>query len=150
MKVILLQDVKTLGKKGDIVEVNQGYARNFVLPKKLGVEATPQNLNDLKLKNQNDAKVAAEQLAEAKALAERLEKASVTASIKVGEGGRAFGSISSKEIADLVKKQLSLTIDKKKIVVKEPIKGLGTSRVTVKLHPEVSAELTVNVVEDKK
>lgn len=150
MKVILLQDVKTLGKKGDIVEVNQGYARNFVLPRKLGVEATPQNLNDLKLKNQNDAKVAAEQLAEAKALAERLEKASVTASIKVGEGGRAFGSISSKEIADLVKKQLSLTIDKKKIVVKEPIKGLGTSRVTVKLHPEVSAELTVNVVEDKK
>ena len=150
MKVILLQDVKTLGKKGDIVEVNQGYARNFVLPKKLGVEATPKNLNDLKLKNQNDAKVAAEQLAEAKALAERLEKASVTASIKVGEGGRAFGSISSKEIADLVKKQLSLTIDKKKIVVKEPIKGLGTSRVTVKLHPEVSAELTVNVVEDKK
>ena len=150
MKVILLQDVKTLGKKGDIVEVNQGYARNFVLPKKLGVEATPQNLNDLKLKNQNDAKVAAEQLAEAKALAERLEKASVTASIKVGEGGRAFGSISSKEIADLVKKQLSLTIDKKKIVVKEPIKGLGTSRVTVKLHPEVSAELTVNVVEEKK
>ena len=150
MKVILLQDVKTLGKKGDIVEVNQGYARTFVLPKKLGVEATPQNLNDLKLKNQNDAKVAAEQLAEAKALAERLEKASVTASIKVGEGGRAFGSISSKEIADLVKKQLSLTIDKKKIVVKEPIKGLGTSRVTVKLHPEVSAELTVNVVEDKK
>ena len=150
MKVILLQDVKSLGKKGEIVEVNQGYARNFVLPKKLGVEATAGNLNDLKLKNQNDAKVAAENLAEAKALAASLADKSVTASIKVGEGGRAFGSISSKEIADLVKKQLSLTIDKKKIIVKEPIKGLGSYKVAVKLHPEVTGELLVHVVEEKK
>ena len=149
MKVILLQDVKALGKKGEIVEVNPGYARNFVLPKKLGVEATPQALNDLKLKNQNDAKVAAENLADAKALAEKLSAASVTAEIKVGEGGRAFGSISSKEVSELVKKQLNLTIDKKKIQVKDPIKGLGSYKVAVKLHPEVIAELLVNVKESK-
>ena len=149
MKVILLQDVKSLGKKGEIVEVNPGYARNFVLPKKLGVEAPPQNLNDLKLKNQNDAKVAAENLADAKALAAKLADSSVTAEIKVGEGGRAFGSISSKEISELAKKQLGLDIDKKKIQVKEPIKGLGSYRVAVKLHPEVTAELLVNVKEGK-
>ena len=147
MKVILLQDVKSLGKKGEIVEVNPGYARNFVLPKKLGVEATPQALNDLKLKNQNDAKVAAENLADAKALAEKLSASSVTAEIKVGEGGRAFGSISSKEVSELVKKQLNLTIDKKKIQVKDPIKGVGSYKVAVKLHPEVTAELLVNVRE---
>jgi len=147
MKVILLQDVKSLGKKGEIVEVNPGYARNFVLPKKLGVEATPQNLNDLKLKNQNDAKVAAENLADAKALAAKLADSSVTAEIKVGEGGRAFGSISSKEVSELVKKQLGLTIDKKKIQVKDPIKGLGSYKVAVKLHPEVTADLTVHVKE---
>jgi len=150
MKVILLQDVKSLGKKGEIVDVSDGYARNFVLPKKVGVEATPKNLNDLKLKQQNDAKVAAEQLAEAKALAEHLEKSSVTATLKLGEGGRAFGSIGTKEIADLVKKQLSLSIDKKKVLLREPIRGIGTSKVGIKLHPEVTAELTVNVIEEKK
>ena len=147
MKVILLQDVKSLGKKGEIVEVNPGYARNFVLPKKLGVEATPKNLNDLKLKNQNDAKVAAENLAEAKALAEKIGASSVTAEMKMGEGGKAFGSISSKESAELMKKQLGLNIDKKKIQVKDPIKALGTYRVQIKLHPEVTAELPVNVKE---
>ena len=149
MKVILLQDVKALGKKGEIVEVNPGYARNFVLPKKLGVEATPKNLNDLKLKNQNDAKVAAENLADAKALAEKIGAASVTAEMKMGEGGKAFGSISSRELAELVKKQLNLEIDKKKIVVKDPIKALGSYRVPIKLHPEVTAELLVNVKEQK-
>ena len=147
MKVILLQDVKSLGKNGEIVEVNPGYARNFVLPKKLGVEATPKNLNDLKLKNQNDAKVAAENLADAKALAEKIGASSVTAEMKMGEGGRAFGSISSKEIAELMKNQLGLTIDKKKIQVKDPIKALGSHRVQIKLHPEVTAELLVNVKE---
>ncbi len=149
MKVILLQDVKSLGKKGEIVEVNAGYARNFVLPKKLGVEATPKNLNDLKLKKQNDEKVAAENLAEAKALAERLAELSVTTEIKVGEGGRAFGSISSKEISELAKKQLNLNIDKKKIQIKEPIKGLGSYKVYIKLHTEVTGELLVHVKKSK-
>ena len=147
MQIILLQDVKSLGKKGEIVEVSSGYARNFVLPKKLGVEANAKNLNDLKLKNQNDAKVAAENLAEAQALAKQLSDQAVTAAIKVGEGGRAFGSISGKEIAELAKKQLNLTIDKKKIVIKEPIKSLGDYRVAIKLHPEVTAELLVHVTE---
>lgn len=149
MKIILLENVKALGKKGEIVEVADGYARNFVLPKKLGVEATPKNLNDLKLKNQNDAKVAAEQLAEAKALAEKLASKSVTASIRVGEGGRAFGSISGKEVAELVKSQLGLTVDKKKIVMKDPIKGLGSWKVQIRLHPEVTADLLVEVREQK-
>ena len=149
MKVILLQDVKSLGKKGEIVEVNPGYARNFVLPKKLGVEATPKNLNDLKLKNQNDAKVAAENLAEAQALAAKLAESSVTTEIKMGGGGMAFGSISSKEISDLMKKQLNLSIDKKKIQVKDPIKSVGSYKVAVKLHPEVTAELLVHVKEEK-
>ena len=149
MKVILLQDVKSLGKKGDIVEVNPGYARNFVLPKKLGVEATPQAMNELKLKNQNDAKVAAENLAEAKALGAKLSASSVTAEIKMGEGGRAFGSVSSKEISELLKKQLNLAIDKKKIQLKDPIKGVGSYKVAVKLHPEVTAELLVHVKESK-
>lgn len=147
MKVILLQDVKSLGKKGQIVEVNDGYARNYVLPKKLGLDATPKNLNDLKLKRQHEDKVAAENLAAAKALAEKLKDSVVTASVKVGEGGRTFGSVSSKEIAEACKKQLDLEIDKKKIQVKDPIKALGNYIVAVKLHPEVTAELTVKVTE---
>lgn len=147
MKVILLQDVKSLGKKGQIVDVNDGYARNYVLPKKLGLDATPKNLNDLKLKRQHEDKVAAENLATAKALAEKLKDSVVTASVKVGEGGRTFGSVSSKEIAEACKKQLGLEIDKKKIQVKDPIKALGNYIVAVKLHPEVTAELTVKVTE---
>ena len=99
MEVVLLEDVKALGKKGQVVKVNDGYARNFILPKKLGVEATSKNLNDLKLQKANAEKVAAEQLAEAKKLAEEIDKMSVTVSIKAGEGGRAFGSVSTKEIA---------------------------------------------------
>ena len=148
MKVILLEDVKSLGKKGDIVEVNQGYARNFVLPKKLGVEATPQNMNDLKLKNQNDEKIAAEKLAAAKQLKEDLKEKKVTAKMKVGGNGKAFGSISSKELAELIKAQLGLDIDKKKIIMKDPVKELGGYNIAIKLHPQVTAELLLDVVEE--
>ncbi len=150
MKVILLENVKSLGKKGEIVEVNPGYARNYVIPKKLGLEATPKNLNDLKLQNQNAEKVAAENLADAKALAANIEAKSVTTSIKMGEGGRAFGSISGKEIAELMKSQLSLNVDKKKIQIKDPIKAVGDFKVAIKLHPEVTAELLVHVKEETK
>ena len=122
MEVVLLEDVKALGKKGQVVKVNDGYARNFILPRKLGVEATSKNLNDLKLQKANAEKVAAEQLAEAKKLAEEIDKMSVTVSIKAGEGGRAFGSVSTKEIAKAAKDQLKLDIDKKKMVLPEPIK----------------------------
>ncbi len=147
MEIVLLEDVKALGKKGELVKVNDGYARNFILPKKLGVEATAKNLNDLKLKKANEAKVAAEQLAEARALAAELEKDSVTLSIKAGEGGRAFGSVSTKEIAKALSDQRKLEVDKKKMVLAEPIKSLGTVEVPVRLHREVTATLRVKVVE---
>ena len=148
MKVILLQDVKSLGKKGEIVNVNDGYARNFILPKKLGAEATARNLNDLKLQKNNEKKVAQENLDAAKKLAAELAEGKVELAIKVGEGGRAFGSVSSKEIAAAVKEQMNLEVDKKKIQLKEAIKSLGTHIVSVKLHPEVTAELKVVVKEE--
>lgn len=147
MEIVLLEDVKALGKKGQVVKVNDGYARNFILPKKLGVEATSKNLNDLKLQKANDAKIAAEQLAAANELAEKLNNASVTVSIKAGEGGRAFGAVSSKEIEKAAKDQLGLEIDKKKIVLNTPIKAIGSFEVSVKLHKEVTAKLAVKVVE---
>ena len=147
MEIVLLQDVKSLGKKGQVVKVNDGYARNYILPKKLGVEANAKNLNDLKLQKANDAKVAAEQLAAAIELAAKLQEASVTVSIKAGEGGRTFGSVSTKEIGKAVSDQLKLDIDKKKMVLEEPIKSLGTHEVPVKLHKDVTAILRVKVVE---
>ena len=149
MKVILLQDVKSLGKKGEIVNVNDGYARNFILPKKLGLEANGKNMNDLKLQKNNEAKVAKEHLEAAKELAKQLEAGKVEVAIKVGEGGKVFGSVSNKEIAGEVKKQLGLEIDKKKVQLKDALKTLGTHKVPVKLHPEVTAEVTVEVKEEK-
>ena len=147
MKVILLEDVKSLGKKGDLVEVNDGYARNFILAKKLGIEATPKNMNDLKLKRAHEDKLAAQRLEEAKAFAENLKHVQVTLKIKAGEGGRLFGSISSKEIAQAAKEQLDLEIDKKKLVLSNPIRAVGTTMVPIKLHPKVTGELTVIVQE---
>ena len=147
MQVVLLEDVKALGKKGEIVKVNDGYARNFILPKKLGIEANAKNLNDLKLQKANEEKLAAERLEQAKELAKKLEAASVTVSIKAGEGGRAFGSVSSKEIAKAISDQLGLEIDKKKLVLPEPLKTFGTHQVPIKLHRDVTAKLTVKIVE---
>ncbi len=147
MEIVLLEDVKTLGKKGQVVKVNEGYARNFILPKKLGVEATSKNLNDLKLKKANEEKIAAQQLAAARELGDKLEKASVTLAIKAGDNGKAFGSVSSKEIAKAIEDQLSLDIDKKKLVLPEPLKTFGTHEVPVKLHKDVTAKLAVKVVE---
>ena len=147
MKVILLEDVKALGKKGEIVNVSDGYARNCILPKKLCLEATSKNLNDLKLKKANEAKLAQEQLEEAQALGKKIEAGKVELAIKVGEGGRAFGSVSSKEIAAAVKEQMGYDIDKKKIQLKDALKTLGTHTVPVKLHPKVTAELKVIVTE---
>lgn len=148
MKVILIQDVKSLGKKGEIVNVSDGYARNFVLPKGLGLEANSKNLNDLKLQKANDEKVAKEQLEAAKELAGVLETKEVIVTMKSGEGGKTFGSISSKEIAQEAKKQCDLELDKKKIVLPEPIKSLGVYEVGVKLHPKVTGKLKVKVVEE--
>ena len=143
MKVILLEDVKSLGKKGQIVNVSDGYARNMILPKKLGVEATSKNLNDLKLRKANEEKVAQENLDAAKAFAEELSTKEVILTLKVGEGGRTFGSVSSKEISEAAKKQLNLDIDKKKLQMENPIRNLGVTNVPVRLHPKVTGSLKV-------
>lgn len=149
MKVILLEDVKSLGKKGQVVDINDGYARNYVLPKKLGIEANNKNLNDLKLKNANDEKIAREQLEAAKFFAAEMEKDEVVVSIKAGEGGRTFGSVSSKEIATAYKEQCGKEIDKKKIQLTEAIKNFGVYEVSVKVHPKVTGKLKVKVTELK-
>ena len=147
MKVILLDDVKSLGKKGQIVNVSDGYARNMILPKKLGVEATSKNLNDLKLRKANEEKVAQENLDAAKAFAEELSTKEIILTLKVGEGGRTFGSVSSKEISEAAKKQLNLDIDKKKLQLESPIRNLGVTNVPVRLHPKVTGSLKVWVKE---
>ena len=147
MKIILLQDVKTLGKKGEIIEANDGYARNYILPKKIGVEANSKNLNDLKLQKNNEAKVAQEQLEAAQDFAKQLETIEIVVKMKVGEGGRAFGSVSTKEIAAAFKEQCGVTIDKKKIQLDEPIRSFGVYRINIKLHPKVTGVLIVKVQE---
>lgn len=145
MEVILLQDVKSLGKKGEIVKVNDGYARNFILPKKLGVEKTDKALHELKLQKAAEEKKQQEILEEAQALAKNIEAGSITLKIKAGEGGRTFGSVSTKEIAVAMKDQLNLEIDKKKMQLADPIKNFGTYHVPIRLHPKVTAEITVKV-----
>ncbi len=148
MKVILLEDVKSLGKKGQLVEVSDGYARNFIIPKKKGVEATAQNMNTLKLQKANEEKVAKEMKEAAQALAEGLKNAPVTIKAKLGSNGKLFGAISGKEIAQALSEQAGLEIDKKKLVLDEPIKELGTHVIKARLHKDVQAEVTVNVVEE--
>ena len=145
MEVILLQDVKSLGKKGEIVKVNDGYARNFILPKKLGVEKTDKAMHELKLQKAAEEKRQQEILEEAQALAKNIEAGSITLKIKAGEGGRTFGSVSTKEIAVAMKEQLKLEIDKKKLQMADPIKNFGTYHVPIRLHPKVTAEITVKV-----
>ena len=145
MKVILLQDVNKVGKKGELVEASDSYARNVLIRRKLAVEATGKAMNDLKLKKANDEKVAEENLEKAKALKETLDKSSVVVRAKTGEGDRLFGSISGKEIAEAAKEQLGIELDRRKIVVDNPIKTIGTMPVIIKLHPQVKAELTVKV-----
>ena len=147
MKVILIEDVKSLGKKGQMVNVSDGYARNMLFPKKLGVEATPKNLNDLKLQKAHEEKVAKENLEAAKAFKAELETKQVTVAIKVGDNGRTFGSVSTKEISEAAKSQLGYDIDKKKMQLANPIRELGTTLVPIKLHTQVTAELKVVVKE---
>lgn len=147
MKVILLQDVKALGKKGEVVEVSEGYARNMLLKKGLGKEATGSNMNDLKLQKANAEKVAKEALEAAQALAKEMEGKIVKMAVKTGEGGRVFGSVSSKEVAEAMKKQLGYEVDKKKILMDAPIKTLGVTNVPIKLHTKVTAEIKVHVTE---
>ena len=147
MKIILLQDEKKLGKKGDVIEASDGYARNYILPKKIGIEATPKNMNELKLQKASQDKRAQEQLEAARALAAQLEDKQIVVKIKGGEGGRTFGSVSSKEIATACQEQHGIEVDKKKIQLPESIKSFGSYEVPVKLHPQVTGKLAVKVTE---
>lgn len=147
MEVILLEDVKSVGKKQEIVKVSEAYGRNCLIKKKLGIEATHENLNNLRLKMKNDDKIAKEKLDEAKKMAEDMKEMSVVLKIKAGEGGRTFGSVSTKEISKAVKEQLNIELDKKKLVMDEPIRTLGSHIISVKLHKDVTAQLTVKVQE---
>jgi large subunit ribosomal protein L9 len=149
MDVILLEDVKSLGKKGEMVTVSDGYAKNFLLKKKLGVEATAKNKNDLKLQKQHEEKVAKEKLEAAKAFAEEMKEKSITVSLKTGSGGRSFGSVSTKELAAAAKEQLGYELDKKKMVLAEPVKSPGIFDLPIKLHPNVTGTLKVIVQETK-
>lgn len=145
MEVILLEDVKSLGKKGDVVKVSDGYARNYILPKKMGLEATQKNLNDLKLQKAAEERRQKEIYEEAKQLAQKIQEGMITLTIKSGEGGRTFGSVSTKEIASAIKEQMGYEIDKKKLTLAEPLKNVGTFTVPIKLHPKVTAQLKVQV-----
>ena len=147
MKIILLEDVNGVGKKGQTINASDGYARNFILPKKLGVEATPANMNTLKLQQKAEEKRKAEELAQARAAAEKLENLTVNIAVKTGEGGKLFGSVTNKEISAALEKQHGLKIDKKKIVLADQIKMVGERHVEVKLHPQVTAELKVKITE---
>ena len=147
MKIILLEDVKGVGKKGQTINASDGYARNFILPKKLGVEDTPANMNTLKLQQKAEEQRKAEELAQARAAAEKLENLTVNIAVKTGEGGKLFGSVTNKEIAAALEKQHGLKIDKKKIVLADQIKMVGERHVEVKLHPQVTAELKVKITE---
>ncbi len=149
MKIILLEDVKALGKKGDVVEVSDGYARNFILPKKLGKEASAGNLSELKDSQAKAARIAAEELEAAKQEAVKLEAQTVIIKVKIGENGKIFGAVSSKEIAEDLKTQTGMVVDKKKMKLEEPIKSLGTYSIPVKLHRDVTATLKVVVEEEK-
>lgn len=145
MKVILLEQVKGLGQKNDIVEVKDSYARNALIKPGKAKEATGANLNDLKLKKANDDKNAAIALANAKDLKGKLSSSSVTVSIKIGADGKAFGTVTSKEISEAIKSQLGFDVDKKKILIKELIKNVGSYKIDLKLHPQVMGNINVNV-----
>lgn len=147
MKVILLEDVKNVGKKGQLVNASDGYARNFLFPKKLALEATKSNMNDLELKKKAEEKKNQQELEEAKELAKQMEAKEVIVSVKTGENGKTFGSVTNKEIAEALEKQTGLKIDKKKIVLEEPIKMVGSKTVIVKIHSQVNAEVSVKIVE---
>lgn len=148
MKVILLQEVNKLGKKGDIKEVSEGYARNFLLPQKLAIPATATNVNSATQQKEAEVRKTKRLQDEARFFAAQLGKLSVKVTVKTGEGGRMFGSVTSKDIADALAAQHGVELDKRKIDLKDAIKTLGEYPVTVKLHPEVSAQIQVQVTSD--
>jgi len=146
MKVILQADVKSLGKKGDVVEVAEGYGRNYLLPRGLAVEASEGNLRHVAQQKQLESAKAERELKEAQKIGEKIKDQKLEVQAKVGEGGRLFGSVTPQEIADQLRRQFAVEIDKRKIDIKEPIKSVGTHPVVVKVHPKVHVTVLVNVV----
>lgn len=148
MKIILTQDVKKHGKKGDVINVSDGYAKNYLIPQGLGIEATKNSMNDLNLKKKAEDKKKQAELEQANKLKDEMKEKIITISVKAGEGGKLFGSVTSKEIVSAAKEQLKLILDKKKVQLDEPIRTLGNHIIPIKLHPKVTAELTVKVTEE--
>lgn len=148
MKVILLKDIKGTGKKGDILNASDGHARNYLIPRGLAKEATDGSVKELEHQNASKVKKEEAELANAKALAERISTLDITFKTKAGEGGRLFGSITNKDVADMIKSKHNLDIDKKKIAMDQPIRTLGTTNVTIKVYPKVSAQMKVHVIEE--
>lgn len=147
MKVILTQDVKGKGKKGQMIEVSDGYARNYMLPRKIAVEATPDAVNTMRMNDKATAERIAREKAEAMEISHKLREMTLTVTAKGGGNGRLFGSVTNQEIADALKKQSGIQLDKRKIVISDPIKNVGTYTVTCKLGYEISAPLTVKIEE---
>ena len=147
MKVILLQDVKGKGKKGQMLEVSDGYARNFMLPKKMAIEATPDAINTMRMNDKATQERIAKEKAEALAVSKQLRELTLVVTAKGGGAGRLFGSVTNQEIADALKAKAGITLDKRKIVISDPIKSVGTYTVTCKLGYEISAPLTVKIEE---
>ncbi len=146
MKVVLIEDVKKVGKKGEIVELSEAYARNVIIKKGLGLEGTPTNINNAKQKQESNAHKKAVANDEAKILAAQLTKVEATVKVKMGDGGRVFGSVTAKDIADAVEEQYKVELDKKKIEIKDPLKTLGVHDVLVRVHPEITTTIKVNVI----
>ncbi|MBM7095387.1 50S ribosomal protein L9 [Bacillus sp. H-16] len=147
MKVIFLQDVKGKGKKGEVKNVAEGYARNYLLKNNLAVEANSGNMKDLEMKKESQSKKAQQELEEAEAYKDKLEKTTVEVKAKAGEGGRLFGAVTSKQIADTLKK-MKMKVDKRKIDLDDPIRALGYRNVDIKIHPKVTATVKVHVIEE--
>lgn len=146
MKVILQQDVKNLGKKGDVVEVSDGYGRNFLLPRKAAVQANAENLNVAQAKAGSAARKKQQASDEAKLMAAQLEKVSVTIPIKIGEGGKLFGSVTGKDVSEALRKS-GIDIDKRKITIQGDVTGVGVYDAVIKVHPEITSRIQINVVE---
>lgn len=148
MKVILVQDVKSVGKKGQVIEASDGYARNFLIPKKLAVPADSKNMNELKTKQEANKYRKDMSMAAAKELSEKMKSYSITFKLKAGENGKIFGSVTSKDIADELNKKYFVEVDKKKVMLDDAIKNLGTYNVEIKLFEGISGTLKVNVINE--
>jgi len=148
MKVILLEDIKGVGKAGDLINSSDGHARNYLLPRKLAVEATKANLNEYEMKKKSEEHKRQLELEAARELAKNIEEQTINIKVKMGENGRLFGSVTNKEVADALKEQCGLEVDKKKVTLNDPIKTSGEKTAEVKLHAKVTAKLKINIIEE--